>query len=897
MALTSGTRLGPYAITARIGVGGMGEVYRATDTTLDRQVAIKVLPESLASDAERIARFEREAKTLASLNHPNIAAVYGFEKSSGVHALVMELVEGPTLADRIAKGAIPVDDALPIAKQIAEAFEAAHEQGIIHRDLKPANIKLRPDGVVKVLDFGLAKALEPTGSDVLASQSPTITTPAMTQAGMILGTAAYMSPEQAKGKTVDKRSDVWAFGAVLYEMLTGKRAFDAEDVSETLAAVLRAEVDWARLPKDLSPVLGTYIRRCLQKDPKQRIRDIGDVALALEGAFETGGSRTVESAAVSQPAAWRRPVPVALAASLVGGLVIGLAVWFATRPAPQPPAPVARFQIPLAAGETFFNNIWHVVALSPTGTHVAYTVLTGLVLRPVDQLEAQPIPGTVGATGPFFSPDGQQIGFWMNGQLRRVSVSGGAPVTVAEVDTPWGASWGADNMILYSLGGQGIWRVPGTGGTPEQLIPLEAGELAQGPQLLPGGEWVLFTWRPAGLISWDQAQIVMQSLATNERIVLINGGRDARYLPTGHLVYGMSGALLAVPFDLDTRQITGGAVPLVEDVGGAAVATTGVVQFNVAATGSLVYVPGTLGFGGGAQQRILVWVDRQGQEEPLGAPPRVYNYPRLSPDGTRVALDLWDQEDDIWIWDLRRETLTRLTFDSGIDRFPVWAPDSTRVVFISGAPLGLSWKAADGTGAVERLTESAGNQFGHSFSPDGESLVLSETESETGQDLRVLSLAGDRGIETLVATEFEEWNGEISPDGRWMAYQSNQSGRTEVYVRPFPNVDDGLWQISTSGGTRPLWASDGRELFYRRGPALMTVPVQTEPGFTPGTPEVVFESDDYPSVGNGRDYDVSADGQRFLMLTPAGGAEDAGPPQIILVQNWFEELRRLVPTN
>ena len=521
MALTAGNRLGPYEITAQIGVGGMGEVYRATDTTLNRQVAIKVLPESLASDGERIARFEREAKTLASLNHTNIAQIYGFEKSSGVHALVMELVEGPTLADRIAQGVIPVDEALPIAKQIAEALEAAHEQGIIHRDLKPANIKLRADGVVKVLDFGLAKALEPTGAmSPGMSQAPTITTPAMTQAGMILGTAAYMSPEQAKGRAVDKRSDVWAFGAVLFEMLTAKRAFTGGEVSEVLASVLAREPDWTLLPGGMSPVLGTYIRRCLHKDPKQRIRDIGDVALALEGAFETGGSQTAEAAVVVQSAVWRR-VPPWVAGAVSGALVIGLVFWGVMRPGPQT---VTRFPIPLPEGERF-EGVRRLIAISPDGQHVAYTSDGGVALRSLEALQPTFIPDTSGAQGPFFSPDGQWIGFSIGNQLMKASVTGGASVTLGQVRTILiGADWGADDMILYGQNLEGIWQAPGAGGAPEQVIAVEDGEAASGPQLLPGGEWVLFTLRPSGVAEWDQAQIVVQSLDTGERIVLINGG-------------------------------------------------------------------------------------------------------------------------------------------------------------------------------------------------------------------------------------------------------------------------------------------------------------------------------------------------------------------------------------
>ena len=489
MALASGTRLGPYEITAQIGEGGMGEVYRATDTTLNRQVAVKVLPESLASDAERIARFEREAKTLASLNHTNIAQIYGFEKSSGVHALVMELVEGPTLADRIAQGAIPVDEALPIAKQIAEALEAAHEQGIIHRDLKPANVKLRPDGVVKVLDFGLAKALEPAGAmSPGMSQAPTITTPAMTQAGMILGTAAYMAPEQAKGRAVDKRSDVWAFGAVLYEMLTGKRAFDAEDVSETLAAVLRAEVNWTLLPQALSPALRTFLVRCLQKDPKQRIGDVQSLRLALEGAFETGLSRpdVIPAARAVTPTLWRQALPAVVTAVVVG-LIVGFVVRAVTPPDLRP---VIRSIHELPEGDVFDGTGRQVLAISADGEHFVYNSLDGLSLRPLDAFEDRVIPGTerLGTSSPAFSPDGQSVVSYtgVEGQLTRISVTGGASVTLTAASNPFGMSWGEDGTILYGQP-DGIWQVSENGGEPQRLIATDAGEQAHGPQRLPGG--------------------------------------------------------------------------------------------------------------------------------------------------------------------------------------------------------------------------------------------------------------------------------------------------------------------------------------------------------------------------------------------------------------------------
>ena len=490
----------------------------------------------------RLARFQREAQVLASLNHPNIAAIHGLEESEGTRALVLELVEGPTLADRISQGPIPLDEALPIAKQIAEALEGAHEAGVIHRDLKPANIKVRDDGTVKVLDFGLAKAFQPDASDVSASMSPTISlTAAATQMGVIMGTAAYMSPEQARGKTVDRRADIWSFGVVLYEMLTGVRPFRGEDVSLTLASVMKSDVDVKTLPPDLPETLRTVLRRCLEKDPLQRIRDVGDLRLAMEGAFETTAGAPSEPIVAPTLRLWQRPAPVAVAvlASLAVG---GVAVWSLTRPATPR---VARFPIPLAAEQDFSFLGRPSVAISPDGSHVVYAANRSLWLRPVDQLQAVQVPGTEEeARGPFFSADGQSIGFWASGQLKKVAVSGGAPVTIADVPSnPSGASWGADDMILYQQP-DGIMQVPGTSGTPELLIPAEGSEGMHGPQMLAGGEWVLFTVRAAGQASWDEAQIVAQSVMTGERTVLIDGGRDGRYLPTGHLVYGLGDVLV-----------------------------------------------------------------------------------------------------------------------------------------------------------------------------------------------------------------------------------------------------------------------------------------------------------------------------------------------------------------
>ena len=885
MALSPGTKIGHYDVTALLGEGGMGQVWQATDTQLNRQVALKILPDAFASDPDRLARFKREAQILASLNHPNIAAIYGIEESEGTRALVLELVEGPTLADRISKGPIPLDEALPIAKQIAEALEAAHEAGVIHRDLKPANIKVREDGTVKVLDFGLAKALDPA-PDVDPSQSPTLTA-AATQMGVIMGTAAYMSPEQAKGKTADRRSDVWAFGAVLYEMLAGRRAFRGEDVSDTLVSVLRDDPDWSRLSADVPASVRQAIQVCLQKESKQRVRDVAAVKLAMEGAFETTVTAPTEPTVAPQLPVWQRPV--AIAAAVLASLAVGgVAVWSLTRPGPQG---VTRFEVPLRAGESFTGTGRHIVAASPDGRHIVYATTDGLSLRSLDQVAPVLVAGTdESAREPFFSADGQWIGFYAGGQLRKVATSGGAPVTLGEANNPWGVSWGTDDMILYGQGSDGIWRVPGTSGTPEVVITMEDGEFAHGPQVLPGDEWVLFTLRPAGVSVWDAAQIVMQSLVTGERVVLIEGGRDARYVETGHLVYALNGVVFAVAFDRDARQVLGGPVPLVEGVRDTNV--TGAVHFSVARNGSLVYVPGSAG---SDDVVSLVWVGRDGDEERIPAPPRAYDRPRVSPDGTRVAVDIADGDNtDVWIWDLARETLTQLTFDEGVDDFPLWTPDSARVVFRSTREGGgLFWKAADGTGQVERLKEGIARPY--AWSADGRLIF------EQAGDIGVLTMEGERTVEMLLDAEFREAEPALSPDGRWLAYQSRETGTPLIYVQPFPNIDDGLWNVSLGFGRNPVWSPDGRELFYRSRTDLMVAQIETEPTFSSRTPEPLFSISSYGMVGGpgiGRRFDLAPDGDRFIMRKP-GTAEQTSDDDpfngLIFVEHWFEELTARVP--
>jgi serine/threonine-protein kinase len=900
MSLTTGTRLGPYEIVALMGAGGMGEVYRATDTNLKRAVAIKVLPATLAHDAERLARFQREAQVLAALNHPNIAHIHGLEQANGRTALVMELAEGPTLAERLARGALPLDDAIAIAKQIADALEAAHERGIIHRDLKPANIKVRDDGQVKVLDFGLAKAMEPAGAvSATVTQSPTITSPAMTQAGMILGTAAYMSPEQAKGRAVDRRSDVWAFGTVLYEMLTGQRAFPGEDVSDTLAAVLRAEPDWPALPSTLSPTLRVYLQRCLHKDPKQRIPDIGAMRLALAGAFDTSAMPPGAALTVLAPnrPRWRRALPW-IATVLV--VVAGIAAAASVSRRPAAPARVARFVITTPADAPFQLAGPPGLAMSPDGSRVVFRIHRGaptpengvLYLRELGQLDATPIRGTEGAQSyTFFSPDGNWIGFQSatDGSLKRIAVSGGPAQTICPLDsTLRGASWGADGSVVFATdGSKGLRRVPAAGGTPLVLTTVDPTTETdhRNPEVLPDGTGVIFTaWNGSA----EQSRIVALSVPSGKVSEVARGGTNPHFSPTGHVVYVIDGALRAVPFSATSLNVKGDPVTVLEGVGGA--------NYALAADGSLVYVKGSAAQG----KRTLSWVDRHGRQEAINAPPRAYAYARLSPDGTRVALDIRDQQNDIWIWDLARETLQRLTNDPGVNRGPVWTPDGARLAFTAtreGRPENIYWQKADGSGVPERLSVALKGQFPTSFAPDGKRLVTNALDSSQS-DLGMLTLEGERREDVLLNTKFNEINGDVSPDGRWLAYQSNESGQFEVYLAPFPDAVASKRQVSAGGGTRPLWSRDGRELFYYLEPGtIMTVPVTPGPNLALGTPTVAVKGPFVRAALTGRHYDVSRDGKRFLLLKDAEAANGAkpAPPEIHLVQHWSEELKRLVP--
>ena len=900
MALEIGSRLGHYDVTALIGEGGMGQVYQATDTTLDRNVALKVLPDAFTADPDRLARFEREAKVLASLNHPNIGAIYGLEKSGDTRALVLELIEGPTLADRIANGPIPLDEALPIAKQIAEALEAAHEVGVIHRDLKPANIKVREDGTVKVLDFGLAKALDPKPEGD-PSQSPTLTA-AATQMGVIMGTAAYMSPEQAAGKPTDKRSDIWAFGCVLYEMLTGQMAFQGDDVSLTLASVMKSDVNVKRLPDDIPATVRTVLRRCLEKDASQRIRDIGDVRLAMAGAFEGTVRATSDPVDPPQPQVWQRPIPAAMAALAIA-TVTGLVVWTATRP-DVVPADLMRFTIvPPDAASLGVSDVTRELVISRDGTQVVYTGLnpgetvTQLNLRPIDQLVGAPLRGGEGGDAPCVSPDGEWVGFLTTRTtLRKVSILGGPPVLLTE--SPGGgilgASWGTDNQIVFGTGRGGLFRVSAGGGEPEALTTLDperGNERHTWPFIIPGREAVLFV-ASTGL-PLTTGQLAVLDLDTGEVTQLGLAGVSPHYVSTGHLVYAAEdGSVRAVPFDVTSLKVTGNPVPLVE---GVTVKNSGAADFSISDNGRLVYA---VGASQATVPSFLVWVDRGGRASPVVDQQALYDSPRISPDGSRVAVMIDDRvNQDIWVINADRGTRTRLTSDPGADRHPLWIPDGTRITFSSnrgGGTNSLYWMAADGSGSAERLTESQSNQGATSWSSDGATLAFYDVGST--YDIYTL-IPGEEPVR-FQQTAFRERGPTFSPDGRWLAYSSNETGRDEVYVTPYPGPG-GTTVVSTTGGRSPRWTADGRELFYRNGDEMLVVAMETEPSLQVGTPQALFAGSFVREQSNqgAHNYDVARDGQRFAMMETVGqtNAEDAAPPQITVVLNWFEELTARVP--
>ena len=861
----------------------MGEVYRASDTNLKRAVAIKVLPESVAADRDRLARFQREAEVLASLNHSNIAAIYGLERSDGVTALVMELVEGPTLADRIIQGRIPIDEALSIAKQIAEALESAHEHGIIHRDLKPANIKLRNDGTVKVLDFGLAKAIEPAVAAVNA-QSPTITSPAMmTGVGVLLGTAAYMAPEQARGKPVDKRADIWAFGCVLYEMLAGKPAFRGDTLSDIVAAVLTNEPDWIALPAETPAAVRALLRRCLRKDPGRRLHDSADARIEIDEAIAEPSPRPHQAGETTR----RRPTLLfagwSAAALLAIALVATRVGWLSpTAPSPQ----VVRLELNMPPGVEASETATPSMAISPDGTRVAFIGGVGglrrIYIRRFDEFESTVLRGTETAQTCSFSPDGNALAFVSTDRtLKKVSLSDGLVTTVVgDVDYFGGGGvWSPDGRITFIRAGT-LWRVPATGGPAEQLTTLDAAQNERAylwPSVI-GESAILFT-----VVSGTDrivTRIESLSLATKERRVVIEEGSNPLYATSGHLLFFREGALLAAPFDAARLQVTGPAISVLRDV---SLDQFGAPLVTISSSGAIAYIPS------GQSTKRLVWVSRQGVEQPITDVSRPYRNPRLSPDGQRIVVEV--AGGDLWIQDVTRSTFTRLTGGTLGNTFAVWTPDARGVLFRHLTGIRRIDPDSGGT-----TTQVIGNTTMYSLptavSPDGQTLAYIEQTAETnGGDLYTLSLQGDPQPRAVVKTSAYEGGGQFSPNGQWLAYVSNESGQFEVYVRPYPEPDRRM-PVSTEGGTHTRWNRNGKELFYRNGNKMMVVDVSTTPDLRLSRPRVLFEQRyAFGSAQTVANYDVNPDGERFVMVK-----DDSAFGRINVVLNWTEELKRLVPT-
>jgi len=1009
LSLASGTKLGSYEILAPLGAGGMGEVYKARDTRLDRIVAIKVLASSVAADPQSRERFEREARAISSLNHPNICTLYDIGEAPNpdaparhqsstishqpsaishdvVRFLVMEYLEGETLAARLARGpgrptrgasasrpdaqsneplgaspATPsaasppmtVDEALSIAIPIASALDRAHRQGIVHRDLKPGNVMLTKAAsaasaasgapLVKLLDFGLARLTRVGGARgggsgdggdglghglvSLADLSmPTMSSP-LTMKGMILGTLQYMSPEQIEGKDIDARTDIFAFGAVLYEMLTGRRPFDGKSQASLIGAILDHDPPrvMSFLPA-MPPMLDELVARCLSKDPEERWQTARDLMRQLEwvAARSAAPEATVNKPQAPTKRSTRDRI-LRVGSVLTAGAAFAAAAvaWVLWPKAPVAPV-VTRFTIELPEGQAFTRTGRHIVALSPDGRRLAYVANSQLNLRTMQELTAAPISGTEKSdpAEPVFSPDGQWVAFWSGNQLRKVPITGGTPVTLCAAQLPNGASWVGDRILLGQDEPRGIVEVPANGGPPKLLVNVDAkkAERAHGPQLVAGGRAVLFTLRTSGG-TWDDAAIVVQDLKTGRRTVLVNGGTDGHVLPTGHLVYSRDGTLFALPFDETRLAVAGGPVPFQQGV--LTASSTGAAQAAWSASGSLVFVPG---LALRSTDRTLVWVDRQGKEERATAPIRGYVSNngaapvKVSPDGTRVAVTIDSATErsngstaansrqavagpDIWALDVARGALTRLTF-TGKAGYPIWTPDGRRVCYVIDRE--AFCQAADGTGQPQMLVKADGLVAVSSFSPDGARAILMVAPGKTGNDIMIATIGPSPEVRPLLATPYDEYHAVVSPDGHWMAYQSNESGRFEVYARPFPDVEKGRWQISTDGGAEPRWGSNGRELFFFNGGsaglndltgpgraalALMSVSVKTGSAFVAGQPAAIVKWP--PNAGSA--YDVAPDG-RFLFNFPASTvATEAARPQMVIVQHWFDELKARVP--
>jgi serine/threonine protein kinase/Tol biopolymer transport system component len=889
MPLAPGTRLNSYDVLSPLGVGGMGEVYRARDSRLGREVAIKVLPDAFAADPDRLMRFEREARTLASLNHPRIAHIHGLEEAGSARFLVMELVDGEDLSARISRGAIPVDEALKIAGQIAEALAAAHDQGIIHRDLKPANIKLRPDGSVKVLDFGLAKAATASSDDDVMN-SPTITSPAMTARGVILGTAAYMSPEQARGKPVDKRADIWALGCVLYEMLTGRRAFQGDTATDVIAAVVKSEPAWQLLPDDVPPRVRTLLERCLRKDQAVRLRDAGDVKLELDTTDERP---TPVPTGATPPHRKRR----AVALGIVGALATVAIGAYSIRSlgSASPTNDVVRLSITVPAGSNMhLGQPVPSLALSPDGRTVVYTASGGpegiqLWMRPIDSFTATPIPGTRQGRAAFFSPDGKWIGFFAEGKVKKVpSTSGPAAVVCEFAGGGTGGTWTSKDEIVFTVlsDGQKMWRVPAAGGTPA----LVTEETVFDPDALPGGDAVVATLENRSADTAGDHAIVAVDLSTGRVTRLLDGGTYPRYVTSGHLVFLRNYALLATAFDPRTLTVGGAPKTVVEPVFMEPASPPG--NFAVSASGTLAYVPGDAT----SFQRRLVTISG-GESRPVIDERRYFERPSVSPDGRRIAVMVRSARDRVWTIDTTRGTLSRVTTANWQQEgYPAFSRDGRWLALATAEGsswskdrrIGISLVPSDGSQPERSLTMSTRLQAPNSFTPDGKTLVFHEdSDSGTGADLHTVELEGERAVRPLLKTPFNEWFADVSPDGRWIAYVTNRSGQGEVWVAAFPAMT-GAVQVSINGGSYPRWGPDGRRLYFYRSNSIWTAEVGGAGPLAPAKPTLLTA---LPTVRPAGTFDVMPDG-RILFVD---GRDVGGATDLRIVLNWSSELQRLVP--
>ena len=836
----------------------MGEVYQARDVTLLRDVAVKILPGTPATDAVRVARFQQEARILASLNHPHIAQIYGFDHANGLSFLALELVEGENLAERIRRGPLKLSDAVELTRQIAEALDAAHERGIIHRDLKPANVMITRAGAVKLLDFGVAKVLA-------AADDAAETIAAETRAGSLIGTVAYMSPEQARADAVDKRADVWAFGCIVFEMLTATQAFSGRSSADVLAAILHDEPDWRLLPASVPTSVERLLRHCLTKDPRRRLRDIGDALFELESAGDDVGF----SGGQTTRARWLAAVAVAVTAVTA----LGAGVLLGRRLAPASSGRAeggsgGRFSIALPEGEHLASLEMPAVAISADGRRVAFVAgdtTARLFVRELDQPSGRLLAGTDGAVSPFFSPDGRSVGFFAGGRLKRVSIDGGDVVTVCGgASNPRGGAWNIDGTIAFAPApGSALVQVDANGGQPRPLTTLDSkrGEGAQHwPEFLPGGDAIIYTSGTGTASSWDDRDIVLESLATHQRRIIAHGS-SARYVASGHLVVARGGALMMLPFNLQQLQATGGPVRVAD---GVMQSEYGASQFSVSRNGSFVIVPGD------QRERELVWISRNGAAKPLSVPPQTFWSIRLSPDGTRLALGIEGSSYAVWIYDLSRGTMTRQTFE-GTSAYPIWTPDGKGLTFNStrsGGVLNLFWRPADGSGEAERLATSDAIQIANSWSPDGRLLMYQDSSPSTGRDIWVWSRA-DRKSSPWLRTPYDEGGAMFSPDGRWLAYVSSEGGSANVYVRPFPGAGETL-QISNDGGGGPVWSANGRELFYREpNGRMMAVDIEAVAPLRAGRPHVLFDAPRSTPIFQA-DYDVTRDGQQFIMFRPRG---------------------------